>query len=340
MPSPAASPAPVNAPATRLAAAETQVLEGAITLGLGALDRLAADPDARAQLDRTDEVRMLALLVECRLARGDMSEAMDLGDELSALRAEPDQSVLSVALAHYAQGEIAAALGDPELAATHYLAAGRAIQDGPGSAESIQPPWRAGKALVLVRANRAREASVRATEHHAAAVRDGSPYVVAHALRVLAATQAGAQRVDLLREARALLEPVHAERLAAQIDADLAGLLMLTPTPEAVAEAVQLLRRTEIYAGQQELWPLQGRVRRMLDRLGEAPLRVTSEALALLTVTERRVAGLAATGLTNRQIAEELLVSIKAVEWHLSRTYRKLGISSRSGLTPIFGIPA
>lgn len=340
MSSPAESPAPVNAPVTRLAAAATQVQEGAITLALGALDSLATDADARAQLGRTDEVRMLALLVECRLARGDMSEAMDLGDELSSCLAEPGQDVLAVALAHHAIAEIAAALGDPELAATHYLAAGRALEDDPELPEASRPPWRAGKALVLVRANRARDASVRATEHHAAAVRDGSPYAVAHALRVLSATQAGAERVALLREARAVLEPVRAERLAAQIDADLAGLLMLTPTPELVAEAVALLRRTEIYAGRQELWPLQGRVRRMLDRLGEAPLRVTSEALALLTVTERRVAALAATGLTNRQIAEELLVSIKAVEWHLSRTYRKLGISSRAGLTLIFGIPA
>ena len=73
---------------------------------------------------------------------------------------------------------------------------------------------------------------------------------------------------------------------------------------------------------------------------GEAPLRVTSEALAILTSTERRVAGLAAEGLTNRQIAEQLLVSVKAVEWHLSRTYRKLGITSRSGLAQTFGVPA
>lgn len=340
MSTPAASPAPATVPATRLAAAATQVQEGAISLALGTLDQLATDPAARVQLGRTEAVRLLALLVECRLARGDMSEAMDLGAELSACLAEPDQGVLAVALANHALGEIAAALGDPELAATHYLAAGRALMAGPAVPEASQPPWRAGKALVLVRANRARDASVLATEHHAAAVRDGSPYAVAHALRVLAATQAGAERVGLLRKARAVLEPVRAERLAAQIDADLAGLLMLTPTPDAVAEAVALLRRTETYAGRQELWPLQGRVRRMLDRLGEAPMRVTSEALALLTVTERRVAGLAAKGLTNRQIGEELLVSIKAVEWHLSRTYRKLGISSRSGLSLIFGLHA
>ena len=348
MPSRAASPAPVDAAATRLAAAAAQVHDGAVTLALSALERLASDPGAHARLGPTDQARLLALLVECRLARGDMSEAMHLGDDLSthlaghtAKSGHPGHSGpggLAVAVAHHARGEIAAALGDPEPAADHFLAAGRAVEGQPESPELL--PWRASKALVLVRAHRAREAAVLATDHHAVAVRDGSPYAVAHALRVLSATtQGGGRRVEHLREARAVLGAVRAERLAAQIDADLAGLLMLTTAPEAIAEAVELLRRTEVYAGRQELWPLQGRVRRMLDRLGEAPLRVTSEALALLTVSERRVAGLAAGGLTNRQIAEQLLISVKAVEWHLSRTYRKLGISSRSGLSLILGIP-
>ncbi|MCM3516370.1 helix-turn-helix transcriptional regulator [Nocardioides sp. P86] len=37
-------------------------------------------------------------------------------------------------------------------------------------------------------------------------------------------------------------------------------------------------------------------------------------------------------GSTNRQVAEELGVTVKAVEWHLSRVYRKLGVTSRTGL--------
>ena len=49
------------------------------------------------------------------------------------------------------------------------------------------------------------------------------------------------------------------------------------------------------------------------------------------------MAGLAADGLTNRQIAEHLVVSVKAVEWHLSRVYRKLGIRSRQALAPTLG---
>ena len=51
-----------------------------------------------------------------------------------------------------------------------------------------------------------------------------------------------------------------------------------------------------------------------------------------LTRGERRVVVLAATGKGNKEIAEELVVTVKAVEWHLSNAYRKLGITSRREL--------
>lgn len=53
-----------------------------------------------------------------------------------------------------------------------------------------------------------------------------------------------------------------------------------------------------------------------------------------LTPGERRVAERAAGGLSNREIAVELHVSVKTVESNLSNAYRKLGIRSRSQLSP------
>ncbi|MET7718566.1 LuxR C-terminal-related transcriptional regulator [Streptomyces sp. NPDC005407] len=56
------------------------------------------------------------------------------------------------------------------------------------------------------------------------------------------------------------------------------------------------------------------------------------EAPDLLTTREREIAELAAAGKRSREIADQLFVSTRTVETHLSRIYRKLGISSRMAL--------
>ena len=48
-----------------------------------------------------------------------------------------------------------------------------------------------------------------------------------------------------------------------------------------------------------------------------------------LTASELRVARLAATGVTNREIARELFISLKTVETHLAHAYHKLGLAGR-----------
>lgn len=68
------------------------------------------------------------------------------------------------------------------------------------------------------------------------------------------------------------------------------------------------------------------RVRAELDRVNVAP---TSTAL---TPTEQHVAELAASGMTNRDVAAALFISPKTVEANLARIYRKLGIHSRAEL--------
>src|SRR4029077_12753030 len=51
-----------------------------------------------------------------------------------------------------------------------------------------------------------------------------------------------------------------------------------------------------------------------------------------LTSSERRVADLAAAGLTNAEIASRLFVTTSTVEFHLNKIFRKLGITSRRQL--------
>ena len=60
-----------------------------------------------------------------------------------------------------------------------------------------------------------------------------------------------------------------------------------------------------------------------------------------LTPSELRVAELAAQGLTNKEIAAQLFVSVYTVEAHLSHAYAKLHVRSRAELSrKISGIPA
>jgi DNA-binding CsgD family transcriptional regulator len=72
------------------------------------------------------------------------------------------------------------------------------------------------------------------------------------------------------------------------------------------------------------------------DELEATGARRTDRALLggvdALTPSERRVARLAADGLSNREIAQALFLSRKTIEMHLGRAYRKLDIGSRADL--------
>jgi DNA-binding CsgD family transcriptional regulator len=62
------------------------------------------------------------------------------------------------------------------------------------------------------------------------------------------------------------------------------------------------------------------------------PRRVVRTGVDALTASERRVAGMAADGMTNREIAQALFVTTRTVEVHLTHAYQKLDISSREAL--------
>lgn len=302
---------------------------GQVGEALAVLEALRSSQRPIAPLDHA---RLLSVLVDCRLARGDLGDALELREELPAL-CRADQGAAVAALAEHALGEIELALGAPEAALTHFRRSG-AHEAALPPEHRLAPdelPWRVGAVLALVRAG-GRDADHLALAQLEAATASGSAHAVAQALRTLATTDGGGRRLALLREAQEALTGVPAARLAAQIETDVAGVLLLQGDATARAEAVALLRAAEAYADGEQLWPLQSRVHRLLERAGETPRRVHAEALAALTQAERRVAVPAAAGSSNRQIAADLLLSVKAVEWHLSRIYRKLGIRSRRAL--------
>ena len=51
-----------------------------------------------------------------------------------------------------------------------------------------------------------------------------------------------------------------------------------------------------------------------------------------LTAHEQRIASLIVTGRTNREIAAQFRVTVRAVELHITSIYRKLGINRRAQL--------
>ena len=72
--------------------------------------------------------------------------------------------------------------------------------------------------------------------------------------------------------------------------------------------------------------------------LGQESRRAsTVERRRFLTHREDAVAVLAARGLNNSAIAADLFVSVKAVEFHLTRVFRKMGIRNRTQLSILFG---
>jgi DNA-binding CsgD family transcriptional regulator len=87
-------------------------------------------------------------------------------------------------------------------------------------------------------------------------------------------------------------------------------------------------------------WALRDRAREELSAAGGRVGSAVTAGAESLTPGERRVAAMAAEGLSNREIAQALFVTVKAVEWHLSNAYRKLEIKSRRQLGEALNGPA
>jgi DNA-binding NarL/FixJ family response regulator len=91
--------------------------------------------------------------------------------------------------------------------------------------------------------------------------------------------------------------------------------------------------------------PLAGRAQTELRATGAKPRRVMLTGLEALTASERRIAELAAEGLSNAKIAQTLFVTSRTVEGHLTHVFQKLNVSARTELpaalvAPTEAVPA
>jgi DNA-binding CsgD family transcriptional regulator len=81
--------------------------------------------------------------------------------------------------------------------------------------------------------------------------------------------------------------------------------------------------------------PFAERARAELLATGERARKRGAETRLDLTAQEHRVASLAASGLTNTEIAARLFVTTSTVEFHLNKVFRKLDITSRRQIASV-----
>ena len=189
-------------------------------------------------------------------------------------------------------------------------------------------PWRSARAEALHRLDRADEAQAAATDELDAARAWGAPTTVGRSLRVLGTVRGQAGLADLV-EAVALLEGTPERLELAKALAALGTAMRLARRPTDAREPLRRALELATVCGAE---PLAEHARTELHAAGVRPRREALSGVESLTPSERRVADLAAAGRTNRDVAQELFVTPKTVEVHLSNAYRKLGIRSRREL--------
>jgi DNA-binding CsgD family transcriptional regulator len=187
-------------------------------------------------------------------------------------------------------------------------------------------PWRSAASGGLAALGRREEAAALAAEEVALARRWGAPRALAVALR---AEGALTRSTDLLREAVAVLDGSEATLERARALTELGAALRRSGRR---SEAREPLRIAIELAGECGAAPLADRARTELRAAGGRPRAPLRTGIDALTASERRIAEMAAAGRSNPEIAQDLFVTVKTVEMHLSGAYRKLGIRSRSQL--------
>jgi DNA-binding CsgD family transcriptional regulator len=188
--------------------------------------------------------------------------------------------------------------------------------------------------LQLGERDAARTASAQELER---ARRWSTPSALAFALRTAGLVEGGAAGIELLRESVASVAGSSASYEHARSLTELGAALRRA---NKRLEARGPLREGLDLADRCGALRLSARAREELVAAGARPRRSALRGRDALTPSERRVAGLAADGLSNREIAQALFVTMRTVEGHLTQSYAKLDIASREELAPALVAPA
>jgi DNA-binding CsgD family transcriptional regulator len=231
------------------------------------------------------------------------------------------------------RGAVAMSKGDREEAVRLFEAVGDSVL-GRFVSNPAVVPWRSYLSSALLLSGdrgRARELAAREVE---LARRFGAARPLGIALRAAGMAEGGDRGIEMLTEAVQLLRRSPAKLELARALAELGAAIRRQGRP---AQAREPLRQALDMARRFDAAVLTRRAYDELLATGAKPRRRHLSGADSLTPGERRVAEMAAAGLRNREIAQQLFVTVKAVQWHLGNAYRKLDIRSREGLAEALG---
>lgn len=203
-----------------------------------------------------------------------------------------------------------------------------------GSRRSQDMPWRSLAADAFLRLGDGDRAAVLAREEIEEARRLGLAHREDAARVSLGLALGGQEGLELLHEA-AETSAAHPARLFHVRALVELGAALRRDNQRAASRPI--LSRGLCLAEELGIDELAEQARVELRAAGGRPRHVLRSGADALTPSERRVAELAAEGLTNKEIAQSLFVTLKTVELHLTNTYRKLDISSRRALAGALG---
>jgi len=303
-------------------------------LGVHRGDLLAAEEDLRSAEIGPDlaavsnPVFHAGYLASVLVDRGEVQEATRLLDSVpgSGLTHAADRLPL-----FHTRGRLLLEAGAAEAALREFRTVG-AVMDALGIRNPSTLQWRSQAALAMRLLGRTDEAAELAREELKRARQWGAPRPVGIALRALGLVQGGRRGEAQLRHAVTVLEPSGARLEHARALIDLGGMLRRA---NRRADAREPLRRGLELAYRAGALGLVKHAQDELAATGARPRTLAVTGVEALTPSERRVARMAAKGMANKEIAQALFVTVKAVEVHLSSAYRKLQIKSRTQLADV-----
>ena len=290
-----------------------------------------AEADARAALDAASVVSGLtppiamSTLLQSLTGQGKAAEAVAIGQTFEFPPQREDTSLAATAKSAFGRALVRS--GEVERGLQVLLAAGKE-RDAVGAVTVTSSPWRLDAALALSQLGRQEEATDLADAAVATSSRTGNPIDWGRSLRVRALV---GQQIDLdmLREAAEMLRPTEAPLKYARALADWGAAMRRAGYR---ADGRRALEEALPIADCCGALPLAGYITDELAAGGRSTRARGRHGPESLTPSERRIAALAAAGHTNREIAEQLFVTVKNVEGHLAAAFRKLGITSRRQL--------